>query len=417
MSCRRLCVTGSFGANGVGIPLWTLLTALFAAPQPVSARLPSQAPALPLPSGLVVKVSTEAQLQSAVRSLASNSTIVLAPGTYRLSNTVLINGSFSNVGIRGATSAPDDVVLIGKGMSNASYGNVPHGIWVGGNVRGVTIANLTVRDVYYHPIIFNAGTQAPHVFNVRLIDAGQQFIKANPDGTGGGVDNGIVEYSVFEYTKTAKDDYTNGVDVHAGRNWIVRHNLFRSIRAPAGQLAGPAVLIWNGSSGTTVEGNTFLNCQREIALGLIERTPYDHSGGVVRNNFIYRDASVAGDAAIGVFDSPDTIVAHNSILVSGGYPSPIEYRFAGSVGVAVVNNLLDGAILARDGASGSTSGNFTTARPALFRDPPSGDLHLRPTAVAVIGKGSTFVIADDWDGEGRVTGAASDIGADESELP
>ena len=73
---------------------------------------------------------------------------------------------------------------------------MPFGIWVGGNVRGVTIANLTIRDVYFHPIILNAGTQAPLIYNVRLVDAGQQFIKANPDGAGGGVDNGIVEYSV-----------------------------------------------------------------------------------------------------------------------------------------------------------------------------------------------------------------------------
>lgn len=56
-------------------------------------------------------------------------------------------------------------------------------------------------------------------------------------------------------------------------------------------------------SGTTAESNTFIDCQREIAFGLIERTPDDHTGGVIRNNFIYRQPSVAADAAIGVFDS------------------------------------------------------------------------------------------------------------------
>jgi hypothetical protein len=34
-------------------------------------------------------------------------------------------------------------------------------------------------DPYYHPIIFNAGTQSPLVHNVTLINAGQQFIKSN----------------------------------------------------------------------------------------------------------------------------------------------------------------------------------------------------------------------------------------------
>ena len=48
----------------------------------------------------------------------------------------------------------------------------------GGNVQGITIANLTIRDLDYHPIIFNGGTQIPRVYNVHLINAGQQFIKA-----------------------------------------------------------------------------------------------------------------------------------------------------------------------------------------------------------------------------------------------
>jgi len=68
----------------------------------------------------------------------------------------------------------------------------------------------------------------------------------------------VVQYSVIQYETTRRDSYTNAVDVHSGRNWTVRHNLFRNIRAPQGQLAGPAILMWNGSSGTLAEGNTFV---------------------------------------------------------------------------------------------------------------------------------------------------------------
>src|SRR4029453_2613260 len=127
---------------------------------------------------------------------------------------------------------------------------------------------------------------------------GQQHIKASPDGAGGGVDNGIVEYSVIEFDTTSRDDYTNGVDVHTGRNWIVRHNLFRNLRAPQGQLAGPAILMWNGSADRVPEGKTFVDCQREIAFGLIDQPADDHLRGIVRNNFIYRNAAISGDAAI-----------------------------------------------------------------------------------------------------------------------
>jgi hypothetical protein len=373
------------------------------------------APPLPPPGGTIVNVSTVGQLQQAVAAMASNTTIVLAPGTYQLSSTLYINGTFTNVGIRGATGNRDDVVIVGKGMSAANDGGVPFGIWVGGDVRGVTIADLTIRDVWYHPIILNAGTQSPLIHNVRLVNAGQQFVKSNPDGAGGGVNNGIVEYSIIEYATTSRDDYTNGVDVHTGANWIVRHNLFRNIRAPQGLLAGPAILMWNGSSNSIVDGNTFVNCQREIAMGLIERTPNDHTGGIVRNNFIYRASSVAGDAAILVADSPNTQVLQNSVLISGTYPNAIEYRFANTSGATIANNLLDGLVQARDGAAGSVSGNSGAASAAMFVDPANGDLHLKPTAAAALNKiaAPPAGAPTDWDGQVRPPGA-TDIGADEA---
>ena len=58
---------------------------------------------LPPPSGAVINVSTVGQLQNAVAAIASNTTILIAPGTYALTSTLYINGSFTNVGIRGAT--------------------------------------------------------------------------------------------------------------------------------------------------------------------------------------------------------------------------------------------------------------------------------------------------------------------------
>lgn len=360
-------------------------------------------------------MSTEPQLQAAVAALTSNTTILIAPGTYALTSTLYVNGTFANVALRGVSGNADDVVLVGRGMTNASYGNVPFGIWSGGAVQGITIANLTIRDVYFHPIIFNGGTQSPRVYNVRLVNAGEQFIKSNPDGSGGGVNGGIVEYAVIEYDTTSRDDYTNGVDVHAGQNWVIRHSLFRNIRAPQGQLAGPAILMWNGSSNSIVDGNTFVDCQREIAFGLIARvTPHDHSGGVIRNNVIYRRASVAGDVAIGVFDSPNTQVLHNSVLLAGTYPNAVEYRFAGATGVLIANNLFDAAIAARDGASATLSGNYTKATTALFVNPAAGDLHLRADASVAIDKVSLSPnCTTDWDGTNRPSGAASDIGADE----
>ncbi len=380
----------------------------------LSAAAPARpAPPLPPPTGIVINVSNERQLLAAMATLDSNTTVVLAPGTYRLRETLYINGTFSDVGIRGATENPDDVVLAGPGMTDSS---VHVGVWVGGNVRGITIANLTIRDVFRHPIVLNAGAQSPLIHNVRLVNAGQQFVKSNPNPAGGGVDNGIVEYSVIEYDTASRDDYTNGVDVHTGRSWIIRHNLFRNIRAPkAGTLAGPAILMWNGSADTIVEGNTFINCQREIALGLVARTPDDHRGGTIRNNVIYRDPSMAGgDVGIGVFDSPNTHVLHNTIIASGTYPSRIEYRFPDTTGVVIANNLLDGAIQSRDGAAAIVTGNLLSASRTLFQDAAAGNLRL--TAVAAASIARVPVSADcpvDFDGAPRRPGSVTNVGAHE----
>jgi hypothetical protein len=409
----QLNVSASVRRVGGRLASLALLCVLVALPSAAFAAWPSTIPSLPPPSGAVVNVSTEAQLQSAIKALTSGTTIVVAPGTYNLSNTLWIRGPLTNVGLRGATSNAADVVFVGKGMSNASYGNVPHGIWTGDGVTGVTIANLTVKNVYYHPIALNPGTESPRIYNVHLIDAGEQFIKAS-SSPNGGTDNGVVEYSRFEYTSTARSDYTNGIDVHQGKNWVIRNNYFKNIKGPQGTLAGPVILMWNTAGNTLLDGNTFINCQREVAFGLIQRSPNDHSGGIIRNNFIYRVAGTNGDTPIGVFDSPGTVVVHNTIIISGDHAYSIEYRWADTSGVYIANNLADAPIRSRDGGTGTVTSNYTTATASMFVNPAAGDLHLKSTATAAIDKG--IAIANhplDFDAGQRPSGSAADIGADE----
>src|SRR5262249_38879841 len=159
----------------------------------------------------------EAQLQTAMSNLQAGDTIVLANGTYNLTNTLYINGK-ANVTLRGASGC-DGVVLRGHGMDNASYGNVEFGVW--SNSANTTIAHLTITDTWDNELIFNGGASSPHVYNVKLLNAGSQFIKSNPidpSPTGSGNDTGIVEGSWFEYTAgppansahAGGSGYTNG---------------------------------------------------------------------------------------------------------------------------------------------------------------------------------------------------------------
>ena len=177
-----------YGAVMVGL---ITIQALVAAP--ASPIAPCQAPPLPAPSGNVVTVSTEPDLQRAVANTTAGQTIVIQPGTYNLATgggTLYFHKLVDSVTIRGATNNCDDVMLLGAGMT--TQGNTPYGIWVGGP-NNLLIANLQIRGVYYSPIQLDpnyGGTQSPRVYNVHLVDAGEQFIKVNPQSNlAGGVVN------------------------------------------------------------------------------------------------------------------------------------------------------------------------------------------------------------------------------------
>lgn len=381
---------------------------------------------LPPPTGTTVTVSTVAQLQNAVNNLASNTTILIADGVYDLTNTLNIR-AVNNVTIRSASGNREAVVLRGKGMSNSSYGSVPHVIAIY-DANDVTLADLTLRDAYFHLVQVHGedGPQRPRFYNLHLIDSGEQFIKGSTNGAQSPrqySDGGVVECSLFEYTDRARSDYTNAVDVLAGANWIIRDNVFRNLRAPLGQLAGPAILMWRNSLNTIVERNQFIECDRAIALGLSApdsnardgETTYDHQGGIVRNNFIYRAGG--GDVGLTVNYARNYQIHHNTVILNDTFPWAIEYRFSVSSG-EIRYNLTDGPIQARDGASGTVAGNLTNAPLSWFVNAAAGDLHLNGTATSAIDQAAPLVaVSNDYDGDLRPINTASDIGADEFGTP
>jgi hypothetical protein len=315
-------------------------------------------------------------------------------------------------------------------MDNASYGNVPFGIWANGT--NITIAHLTIRDTWDNEIIFNSGAQSPHVYCVRLLNSGSQFIKSNPTdvNAGLGVNNGVIEYCWFEYTGSPPDDhgsgtgYFNGISAHAAQNWIVRGNLFKNLHNPdtAAYLWNPAVLFWRHSINTLTEQNTFLNVDRAVAYGLDNTTPYfDHAGGVIRNNFVVltngllsASRKAGSDGSIIAWNSPGTQVDHNSVLLNGNEFYAVEFRFSTTTNGTARNNLADAPIHLRDSATAALSGNLLTAVSGMFVNSTNADLHLVASATNAIDHAPTLgSVTNDFDGDTRPRGASSDIGADE----
>lgn len=367
----------------------------------------------------MVYVSDESGLQAAVYSIASGDTINLAAGEYYLTQFLIFGGGISHVALVGVHR--DSVFIIGPGMANHDYGMVPHLIAIM-DARYIYISELTLSDVYYHPLIIQAeeGAFAPHLNRLHILNAGEQFIKVtSAEGLTSYCDSGLVENCTFEYTDRARWWYTNGVDILATADWIIRDNLFLRIRGPEGELCGPAILAWQNAIGTVVERNIFIECDFGISMGnsagpgIYARdgeTVYDNKDCIVRNNFIYRAGS--GDVGITLNKARNAKVYNNTVILNGTFPWNIEYRF-GATDAEIYYNLTDGPIFMRDAAAGAVMGNIDYAELSWFQNPEEGDLHLIEGTPAGEAGGTLPEVYDDIDGDARPLGSAPEVGADE----
>lgn len=380
----------------------------------------------PPASHTVVNVSTIGELREALLNLESHTTLFLADGTYRLDDLpekqllTPYETFVEDIAIRGVSGDRNAVTLMGVGQFNNA---AEFGIQIF-NTKDVLIADLSIGQVFYHCISIHPeqGAAGVTLHNLRLFDAGEQLLKSNTDGTAE-MDDLVIENCVFELTNgwdvhpEIGYAYGNGMSVQAMNNLVVRGCTFINLFYTTSALAGPAILVWRNSEGSLIEGNVFINCARGIALGLSEGGT-GHSGGIIRNNFFYRQADIGAEVDVAIYvESPNAVVYHNTIIVCGSYYAPVEIRYSSVTNVAVKNNILDGGeIKLRDGASADIRDNIFEATNDWFVDMEQGDLHLVENAVTkaqVIDQGSSVDVPLDIDGEHRPHGSGVDLGADE----
>lgn len=359
-------------------------------------------PVSPPDSGERITVSNVTELVNAVQqaNASGNMTIVLEDGTYSLDEMLWISGN--NIAFRSRSGNRDAVTIRGEGM----HGSVSHIFNVPGN--NFTVADMTIGWVANHAVQIHSDSDNPVIHNVRFVDTGEQMLKVSyRPGDSTSSDNGRVEWCVFEYSAgIGPQYYIGGIDAHQAHNWVVRNNVFMHIRSPEADLAEHAIHFWSESSNTLAERNIITNCDRGIGFGLGDR---GHSAGMIRNNMVH----TTRDVGIGLESASNTAVYNNTVYTEN-YMNSIEYRFSGTQGVSIINNLTNALITSRDGGTGSVETNVTNARASWFTNAENGDLHLVTAESTVVDQGQSLSdVSQDIDCEMRPQGSEYDIGADE----
>ncbi|MEJ2622904.1 MAG: hypothetical protein P8163_22525, partial [Candidatus Thiodiazotropha sp.] len=145
------------------------------------ANCPAMGPA----TGNPVHVSNVSELVSAVNNAQSGDAILLADGVYALNGDYLWIAS-PNVELRSASGNRDAVVLDGNYQSTEIVTIA---------ASNVTVADLTIREAYTHPIhvvTTGADVTGTLIYNVHITDPREQGIKINPGTPGTYVDDGVI---------------------------------------------------------------------------------------------------------------------------------------------------------------------------------------------------------------------------------
>ncbi len=344
---------------------------------------PSACRPLAAPNGRIIDVGpgqTE-RLPSILRDAPAGATVRLRAGHYRVRDPAGLTLARHGVTLRSRSGDPGGVVLDG-GYGPSALLRVA--------ASGITIAEVTLtraKDHLVHavPPEGQASIGGLRLHRVRMLDSGEQFVKANPNGSRTGwVHRSRVECSSFRMTAAGRRNierafgcYTGGIDAHGAHRWRVRRNRFEGIYCEDGEVAEHAVHFWRRSRDTLVENNLILNCARGIGFGLTGDAGDGHTDGVIRRNAVVADIRQY-DTGIELANAANVRVLHNTVAETGRAAnafSSLDVRFPRSSGL-LANNLVE-RISFRDGGRARRIGNIESFPLRWLRAPARGDVHLR----------------------------------------
>jgi hypothetical protein len=188
-------------------------------------------------------VSTIQQLQTAINTIntgAGGDTVILADGLYKMPDLGGLAQRYfeilkPNVTIRSSSGNRNAVIIEGDGM--LLNGFLHGGPGITGyiflvNAANFTLQGVTCQKVSLHCVQINAATNADNIVlrNCAFKDIFEMLVKgtADPNNAANYSEGGLIENCHFEYTAgIGPNSYIGGIDVHKGKNWIIRNNTDR----------------------------------------------------------------------------------------------------------------------------------------------------------------------------------------------
>ncbi|MFH1706724.1 MAG: hypothetical protein ABIF71_02255 [Planctomycetota bacterium] len=349
---------------------------------PAHCRI-TRAPALPPPTGAVIRVRTGNELAEAVHNAIPGATILLDDGTYVMPRGVVLTAD--DVTIRSAGGDRDAVVL--DGAANHMEENLAL-LSIRG-ARRVCIADLTFRNSRKYGLHFYAdsGVHGLMVWNVVFHNIWARGLKGtSPCRRGDAPDDinppeavaglrprgGAVRHCLFiaDHVKTDLEDgfdgdYISGMDMMYLTDWTIADNTFVGLWGAHGWARG-AIFIWVETERLTVDRNYFYNCDWSIALGNPSSTLINVRGAVVRDNLVVAGANRALEC-----NWTAGVEAYNNIYATQATHPAVEI-IRGSQGCRLHHNIIHGTLNCEPAVV--MDHNHTGEFEGCFNDPASGDL-------------------------------------------
>ncbi|HNC97948.1 MAG TPA: hypothetical protein PKW90_17595, partial [Myxococcota bacterium] len=297
--------------------------------------LPEDCSLLPAPGDGVV-LSPGDDLAAALADVAPHTTLILEPGSYELSNSLLLDKE--GLTLRSRSGDPSSVILDGFYASPSLITII---------ASDVTLIGVTLTRSYGPALIVRGGdgknTDGTRLYGLHIADAGEEALHIEPGSTSW-ADRGTLGCSELSRSAEGRENSSvsclGGIDAIGAREWRIYGNNIHGFWCDDWPWA---VRFRDGSGGTIIERNSITDSSRLVAFGDPEgplsspRNPADlvcpenveveHDGGFLRNNFLgLPSAELATDmrTGIGVYNSCQISILHNSYWSIPSPPTVLE---------------------------------------------------------------------------------------------